>query len=285
MVAPVEGKPLESWRIRQIEEEIRQREKRLWESRNETDDENLSPPEAWLLIIAGALGVGGTGHISTLEFQMLLRTEEMQLMDPGVGIALAVQRGLQGLGSWAPPSAFGLGFLLLLVFVLRPSLRNGESSDLPIADWRAWVLALGLIVIPFFDFATVGDVMGLPIGIGVSCGLYGIGLGLRKSEALREMFRYFSGAWFGILLVLATVGLMIGGFVLSSPAVVLPGVLIASCFSLHLISIGLEKRAKVRGWEQERSQIEQMKTKLEGMRKEEGIERELREILSGEWKK
>lgn len=279
------GKSVERERIEQLEEDIRRREKKLEASRDDgpgdsDHDQHLSSPQAWLLILVGALGLGGTGHIASLVFQLLLQIKDVKLtlMDPGIGFGQAIQAGLRSLGNWAPPAAFGLGILLLLYLALWPSFRNTGSRG----DWRAWGVTLGLLIIPFFNFDTAGYVMGLPIGMGVACGLYGIGLGLAKSEGVRVLFEPFRHGWFGIFLTVAALGLMIGGFVMNNPAIALPGVLVASCFSLHLMSIGFEKRAKVRAWEQEESEIRRAKAELENLWREERIERELSTLLDEE---
>ena len=276
-----QGRSPREIRADRLEEEIRQREERLREDRgSDPADENLSHPQARLLLVVGALSIVGTGHVLALLLQILLKTQSLpvKVKDPGVGVVLAAQKGFQSLGDWARPAAFALGFLLLLVFVVQASFQNGEGPARRRADWRGWALALGLIVVPFFDFSTAGDEIGLPTGIGIACGLGWICLGVGRSETLREVFRLFHRPWFGLLIGGVAAGLIIGGLAMNAPVFSLLGVLVASCFSLQLMAIGLEKSAKVRTWEQEEARLAQMRTELEKLQKEEAFEQELREF-------
>ena len=264
-----------------LEEEIRQGEEQLRQDRgSDSADEHLSHPQARLLVMVGALGIVGTGHVVALLLQILLKAQPLPvtMKDPGIEVVRAAQKGFQSLGDWARPTAFALGFLLLLACVVQVSFQNDERSARRRVDWRGWALALGLIVVPFFDFNTAGDEIGLPTGIGIACGLGWISLGVCRSDTLREVFSFFHRPWFGIAMGVAAAGLITGGLVMNAPAFSLLGVLVASCFSLQLMQVGWEKSAKLRKWEQEEARLAQMRIELEKLQKEEAFEQELREF-------
>ncbi|HBL28387.1 MAG TPA: hypothetical protein DD490_16255 [Acidobacteria bacterium] len=282
-VSHAAGTPREA----EILEDIRQLEEDMATAQEMAGD-LPSRLESGVLIALGGLGLLGAGQATSW---LLQRPGEeggpLAQADFALSILAATQRGLQSLGDGGRSFAFSLGCLVIFALVGRQFLTRRPEEDegsVPPSFWPAWALGLTLVMLPFYDFSKIQPAVNFFVGVAVSCGLYAVVLLLQRSATLQELFSQLDHRWiWGTLgaVMIGLNGLIASGFLGPNPRWAYLGIVLASCLSIQMLSLGLKGKASAEDSAVAGARRRLLYRQLAEERKEQRIREDLRRFIRG----
>lgn len=239
--------------------------------------------ESSALISLGGLGLLGSGQVTSWLLQWSSENSSTAQADFALSVLLAVQKGLEALGNGGKATAFALGCLMVLGLVAQHILgrtRPEEEESQP-PSWPPWALALTLVILPFYNFSQIQPAVNFFVGMAVSCGLYAVVLLLQKSEVLQRLFSQFDHWWFGTAIGIIAIALIAAGFLGDRPRWAYLGIVLASCLSIQMLSLGLQGKAHAASYAAKNARRRALYERLAQERKEQRIREELRRFIGG----